>query len=221
MAQALRQITSEGTLPCSNVLNHTNSFFTVPGHDGSYHQLPPPAHYSSDVKDKYQVSQSSSILSFDRGSSSLIGGTLHRGGADLDSVLDIVGMHMDGFERGSTPTQLQQSKLSLLTDVGRRYPGYPSALSPTFDAKQLYPSPDSETASGFATPRIASPSMEPVTSLNVARSMVIDSRGVSGHLHELSVGDAHSAHPSTSKARDSQVETATRNEVTSDNHCQT
>lgn len=40
---------------------------------------------------------------------------------------------------------VQEARLSLLTDVGRRYPGYPSPLSPTTDAKQLFPSPVVQT----------------------------------------------------------------------------
>jgi len=54
--------------------------------------------------------------------------------------------------------------LSILTDVGRKYPGFPTPLSPTLSAKELFPSPASETGSAAATPhnftramRLASP----------------------------------------------------------------
>lgn len=110
----------------------------------------------------------------------------NRGGIDLAPVLDMVGMHTDPSGIETTPTQRSHAKLSLLTEVGRRYPGYPSALSPTANAKQLYPSPDSETGSGLATPRPASPMSISMKSASPASPMSAGSANMQGRYSRLS-----------------------------------
>jgi hypothetical protein len=105
---------------------------------------------------------------------------------DLDPVLDMLGMHTDVSEAKITPAQRNHARISLLTDLGRRYPGYPSALSPTFDAKQLYPSPSSEAGSEFATPRAATPVSSIMKSLSPASPTSIDSPRMSwGRSHHF------------------------------------
>ncbi len=47
-------------------------------------------------------------------------------------------------------TEAVKPKLSLLTDVGRKYPGFPTPLSPTLSAMRMFPSPMSDTCSEHA-----------------------------------------------------------------------
>lgn len=56
------------------------------------------------------------------------------------------------FESDST-----RPNLTLLTDLGRRYPGFPTPLSPTLSARESYPTPISESGSTVATPYVRSP----------------------------------------------------------------
>ncbi|KAL5382798.1 hypothetical protein DPSP01_006354 [Paraphaeosphaeria sporulosa] len=120
----------------------------------------------------------------------------NRGGMDLAPLLDMVGMHTDTSEMETPPTQRTHTKLSLLTEVGRRHAGYPSALSPTSDAKQLYPSPNSEAGSGLATPRSTTPVSNSMKFVSPPSLMCIDSPGISGRSHRLSTYRAPGAEAS-------------------------
>lgn len=183
VAQALRRITSEGASAISTDLSHTTSLVTCSTND-SFHQVPPPISHSFLTGDLNQ--QPSLMSSPNAWLPGWVGLKPNRGGIDLAPVLDMVGMHTDVCETGTTPTQRSHAKLSLLTDVGRRYPGYPSALSPTSDAKQLYPSPDSEVGSGFATPRAATPASSHAKPMSPTSPMSIDSPNMPGKSHRLS-----------------------------------
>ncbi|KAH8725186.1 peptidase family C78-domain-containing protein [Phaeosphaeriaceae sp. PMI808] len=64
-------------------------------------------------------------------------------------------------------TDFVRPNLSLLTDVGRRYPGFPTPLSPTLSAKGLFPSPASEVGSNVMTPRATSPAVLSVSPMSI------------------------------------------------------
>lgn len=49
-------------------------------------------------------------------------------------------------------TGSNKPRLSLLTDIDKKYPGFPTSLSPTLSAKKWFPSPLSESDSGVRTP---------------------------------------------------------------------
>ncbi|PVI02794.1 DUF1671-domain-containing protein, partial [Periconia macrospinosa] len=61
----------------------------------------------------------------------------------------------------------QPTRLSTLTDVGRRYPGYPTPLSPTCDAKQFFPSPASDAGDTFIKPSVGCPFSRTCTPMSV------------------------------------------------------
>lgn len=150
-AQALRRITSEGASSYLSSSSHSGSL-SASWNNRSFHQPPTGSHNLASITHKRHISLMSSL---DGTMPSTKGMMFDRGGAGLAPVLDMVGMHT------ASPYQLNQS---LFTDVGRhRYPGYPSPTSPTFDAKQLFPSPNSETGSGIVTPRPDSPTASFIT----------------------------------------------------------
>lgn len=60
--------------------------------------------------------------------------------------------------------------LTLLTDVGRRYPGFPSPLSPTTGARDLFPTPTSDFGSSIVTPRAQSPAVRSASPMSVESS---------------------------------------------------
>jgi hypothetical protein len=60
-----------------------------------------------------------------------------------------------------------QPHLSLLTDVGRKYPGFPSPLLPTMSAKEKFPTPASEVGDRLATPRPLSPAVRSVSPMDL------------------------------------------------------
>lgn len=62
--------------------------------------------------------------------------------ASLDSAGNSPVFSMGAF----TPSETVRPNLSLLTDIGRKYPGFPTPLSPTPSAKEIYPTPTSERA---------------------------------------------------------------------------
>ena len=68
------------------------------------------------------------------------------------------------FNMGSLSKSLPQPKalkphLSLLTEVGRKFPGFPTPLSPTLSARELFPSPNSDVGGTPGTPCALSPGM--------------------------------------------------------------
>lgn len=81
------------------------------------------------------------------------------------------------FNMGSVSTTLLQPEalrpnLTLLTDVSRRYPGFPSPLSPTLSAKELYPTPTSDCESSAATPHIQSATVRSTSPMSIDGSNI-------------------------------------------------
>jgi hypothetical protein len=135
VAQALRRITGEGASPGPSSSTSPTSSFT----SNSFHHQP--------AESAVHAQLQSFVPPFD-GSTSVYKTTIPQNGSS--PVLNM---------RGSHPVQTQpQPHLSCLTDVGRRYPGFPTPLSPTSHAKDLFPSPISAIGSGPSTPRPLSPS---------------------------------------------------------------
>ncbi|KAF5844601.1 hypothetical protein GGP41_007674 [Bipolaris sorokiniana] len=76
------------------------------------------------------------------------------------------------FNMGPVSTILPQPTavkpyLSLLTEVGRKYPGFPTPLSPTTSAKDLFPSPTSNPSIMSGTPRILSSTITPASPMSI------------------------------------------------------
>ncbi|KAJ5037902.1 peptidase family C78-domain-containing protein [Bipolaris maydis] len=76
------------------------------------------------------------------------------------------------FNMGPFSTVLPQPTavkpyLSLLTEVGRKYPGFPTPLSPTTSAKNLFPSPTSNSSIMSGTPRIPSSAITPASPMSI------------------------------------------------------
>jgi hypothetical protein len=63
--------------------------------------------------------------------------------------------------------QAMRPHLSLLTDVGRKYPGFPTPLSPTISAREQFPSLAYEAGSRAATPRALSPAVRSVSPMSI------------------------------------------------------
>jgi hypothetical protein len=63
--------------------------------------------------------------------------------------------------------QAMRPNLSLLTDVGRKYPGFPTPLSPTMSAKDNHPTTVSEVEDRIATPRPLSPAVRTVSPMSI------------------------------------------------------
>ena len=150
-AQGLRRITSVGASLQSSDSSSPTSYFT----NSSFgHQPVTPADPQSNT-----WSQHPAIPAFD-GS---VGGLLSAFGS---------GNNQPVFNMGSSNATLAQSEalrpnLTLLTDVGRRYPGFPSPLSPTSSAKELYPTPISDSGSRAATPLVQSPTIRSVSPMSI------------------------------------------------------
>lgn len=85
---------------------------------------------------------------------------------------------------GSQPDNAKPN-LSLLTDIGRKYPGFPTPLSPTPSAKDLFPSPESEHGSGIISHKPLSPAVRSVSPMSVDGSeMCGPSRRCQSHGYE-------------------------------------
>lgn len=63
--------------------------------------------------------------------------------------------------------QVPRPNLTLLTDLGRKYPGFPTPLSPTLSAKELYPTPTSDTGSRAPASRLQSPGMRSASPMSI------------------------------------------------------
>lgn len=69
---------------------------------------------------------------------------------------------MDGNHAAALDLQTSRPNLTLLTDVSRRYPGFPTPLSPTLIAKELFPTPISDSGSSAVHFRAQSPAVRSV-----------------------------------------------------------
>ncbi|KAF1915320.1 peptidase family C78-domain-containing protein [Ampelomyces quisqualis] len=152
-AQALRRITGEGSLPGTSIsgISPTCSFTS-----SAFHNLP-----STNVHMNHEVHTQlpAFVPSLDGSSSGYTATTPYSGSSPV-------------FNMGSPNTSLTQPSitnphLSLLTEVGRKYPGFPSPLSPTLSAKDLFPSPASDTASHVNTPLILSPGTRTTSPMSI------------------------------------------------------
>lgn len=150
-AQALRRITSVGASTHSSDSASPTSDFT----NSSFGHQPArltQLHYN--IQD-----QSAVIPAFD-------------GAVSAPLTISDHGNSQPVFNMGSPKLSLPQPRalrptLALLTDVDRRYPGFPSPLSPTLSAKQLYPTPTSVSGKGAATPRVLSPPVRSTSPMSV------------------------------------------------------
>ncbi|KAI8940727.1 hypothetical protein NX059_001992 [Plenodomus lindquistii] len=86
---------------------------------------------------------------------------------------------MGNFQNALPQPEAIRPTLSLLTDVGRKYPGFPTPLSPTPSAKAMFPSPASEAGSSAPTPRAATPLLRTISPISIGG--VTHSGSVSNH----------------------------------------
>ncbi|CAI6333783.1 unnamed protein product [Periconia digitata] len=158
LAHTLRSITGEGASSGAGSHIGTGSSFSGgflhqyrnnPSHQptgDTLYDLYPPTKQGTSMH--FSISQMPSFSSID-------GMMLATGNL---STLDCVGLYSQHHAMATTNMQ-QQVNFPRLTEVGRRCPGYPTPLSPTLDAKGVFPSPASEAGSNVAntsnTPRDA------------------------------------------------------------------
>ncbi len=135
-AQNLRRITGVGASPRSRDSGRPTSYLT----DSSFGHQP----LKATELQNGMCSQSIPISPFD-GS---FGGQLTTSGFGNNSPI----LNMSALKASSLQSVVVRPNLTILTDVGRRYPGFPTPLSPTLSAKELYPTPTSEPGSRSATP---------------------------------------------------------------------
>lgn len=189
-AQVLRGITGEGASHGlnSNGVNSLNiGSFQISSHqplDGTFHLHQPATHgVSSKHSNSYAPSANVDGLGAECQQSSFgVGNTL----GNL-SALDFVGMHAHSPIIDAVG-MLQRTNLSKLTDVGRRYPGYPTPLSPTLDAKQYFPSPASEAGSNCLSPcLIGSPAARTCALMSADEAQMCGPQG-----HHVASGCTHS-----------------------------
>lgn len=170
-AQALRRITGEGASPRSNSSGNSP---TSPFTSSAFHHLPAA---DAHMRDEGCAQLPSYVPSLD-GSASGFLTTVPRNGSK--PVFNMGGAH------ATLPQpQAVRPTLSLLTDVGRKYPGFPTPLSPTLSAKQTFPSPGPETGSRASTPRPLSPAVRSVSPMSMDGSeMCGPSRRCDSHGYE-------------------------------------
>jgi hypothetical protein len=150
-AQALRRITGECASPSTSSSYSPTSSCTSAGfhhmHAANAHRnevcTQPPLYIPS-----YDGSVGENIESFRGNGSSPI-------------------FNMGGLSVTLPRPELARPSLSLLTDVGRMYPGFPTPLSPTISAKDLFPSPAYVIGSRAATPRPLSPAVRSVSPMSI------------------------------------------------------
>ncbi|KAF1953161.1 DUF1671-domain-containing protein [Byssothecium circinans] len=166
-AQALRRITGEGASTglssngsaasslSGNSFHHISSGSSHKHYHELYYDLPSP---TQNFGSSGPTHQDSCMPSYDGSAMMATGLSFGPDGIRNAPALDMTGMHsvLPAMQQISS---LEQAKLSLLTDVGRRYPGYPTPLSPTLNAKELFPSPAVEGEAGFLTSRPSSPAI--------------------------------------------------------------
>jgi hypothetical protein len=151
-AQALRRMTGEGASPRTSSRNSPTSPFTSSG----FHHLPAAnAHF----RDKAHTQLPSYMPPYDSSMSDSLSTSHNNGSSPI--------FNMGGFSAPLPQPGSTRPNLSLLTDVGRKYPGFPTPLSPTPSAKELYPSPASEIGSRAATPRPLSPVVRSVSPMSL------------------------------------------------------
>lgn len=102
---------------------------------------------------------------------------------------------MDSIGSALPQPEAIRPALSLLTDVGRKYPGFPTPLSPTPSARKMFPTPISEFGSGAATPRMNSPAPRTTSPMSIDGSEMCgpsrrcDSHGYEHYASQMSLID--------------------------------
>lgn len=148
IAQSLRQITGEGapspTPPISASSDSSSS-------SGLFNQSV--AQMSTDGKNMQSTASSRATSLMSHFDSKHISVQADPDTSPIDPVLNMIGMHVQpsSIRKDRTPglyVQIPQTK---------RYPGYPTPVSPTSAAMQLYPSPTAEAGNTFAMPQGGSP----------------------------------------------------------------
>lgn len=145
-AQALRRTTGVGASTQTIDIGSPISYFTS---SSSSHQPITPADPKSN-----KWSQPSVVPAFDGSGSGL------RTGLDHGNIQPVLNM-------GGLSAALSRPELTLLTDLSRKYPGFPSPLSPTLSAKELYPTPTSIAGSRETLPQLQLRSTRSVSPMSV------------------------------------------------------
>jgi hypothetical protein len=193
-AQTLRHITGEGASPHTSYSDSPINPIspTSPTTDSSFYQLPTTNdHMRGIARSRFP----SFLHSFDSSINSFPTST-QDGGSGTPS------------EVGSpifAPPQLAAAKpqLTLLTDVGRRYPGFPTPLSPTLSAKDLFPSPASDGGSWVGSPRAMNPAISTLSATSLDGSEMrgpsfrCSSHGYENHAVRMGLIDSILAQPIT------------------------
>ena len=153
-AQALRRMTSDGASSRSS--NSNSNSPTSPFTSSSFQHLPAAnAHMRAEVHGRLP----SFISCLDGTTSGLPNPVpLTRSGPVFN---------MGGLCAPLPQPEAVRPHLSLLTDVGRKYPGFPTPLSPTPSAKHLFPSPASNAGSELATPRVTTPALRSASPMSI------------------------------------------------------
>lgn len=150
-AQALRRVTGVGASPQSTESGSPTSYLT----NSSFEHQPA----TSAEPQSNTLSLCQAIPSFDGSVGALLSGLIH---IDTNRILNMSESNTTLSQPGAT-----RPGLTLLTDVGRRYPGFPTPLSPTLSAKELYPTPTSVSGSRAVTPRLQSPAVRSVSPMSI------------------------------------------------------
>jgi hypothetical protein len=148
-AQALRRVTGIGASPHTSDSGSPISPFAT----GRFQQLPGTNDHMRDVA---RSQHPSSPHSFDSSVSSSLNSIQYRGGGTPFEV--------QGPQPSLSYPAAMRPQLTLLTDVGRRYPGFPTPLSPTLSAKGLFPSPTSESESWVMSSHATTPALRSMSS---------------------------------------------------------
>jgi hypothetical protein len=175
-AQALRRITGKSSSPGPSMFNSS-------GGPGSYtsflsHQYTTPsASASPNVRGIRSIASSRNPSHFTSLDGSISGpgafnsnnttGCFRQVPVEED-IMDLLGMHAVPQVNASNN---QAPSIFLMTELGRRFPGYPSPLSPAGNAKVWYPSPVSD----ILTPRDPAPSaLQSVSRMSIDNSSICD-----------------------------------------------
>jgi hypothetical protein len=175
-AQALRRITGKSSSPGPSMFNSSGgsglctSFL-------SHQYTSPSASASPSVRGIRSIASSRNLSHFTSLDGSISGpgafnsnnttGCFRQVPVEED-IMALLGMHAVPQVNASNN---QAPSISLMTELGRRFPGYPSPLSPTGNAKVWYPSPISD----ILTPRDPAPSaLQSVSRMSIDNSSMCD-----------------------------------------------
>lgn len=172
-AQALRRITGVGASPQSSDSGSPISYLT----NSSFGHHPiTPADPQINAWSQYFA-----IPTLDGSVSGLLAGPEYDNNQPLSNVCSL----------SATLPQLGSNRpdLAIFTDVSRRYPGFPTPLSPTLSANELYPTPTSDAGSRATTPRLHSPAIRSVTPMSIDGSSMCElSTCCTSHSYERFAG---------------------------------